>query len=193
VGAEDGLPVVSLASAAAWDAWLGEAGPASPGVWLRIARRGAPEPTLSYAEALEEALRHGWIDGRKGALDEHHWLQRFTPRRPGSRWSQRNRDAAERLIADGRMTPAGLAQVEAARADGRWERAYAGAASAVVPDDLRAALDAAPAAAEAFAGLDGANRYAVLYRVHDAKRPETRARRIAGFVEMLARGDRPHP
>ena len=193
MGAQDGLPVVSFASAAGWDAWLRDAGPASPGAWLRIAKRGAPHPTISYAAALEEALRHGWIDGRKEALDADHWLQRFTPRRRGSRWSQRNREAAERLIAEGRMAPAGLAQVEAARTDGRWERAYAGAATATVPDDLRAALDAVPAAAEAFAGLDGANRYAVLYRVHDARRPETRARRIAAFVEMLARGDRPHP
>lgn len=192
--ATDGLPVVSFASAAEWDAWLRtEADGERPGVWLRIAKRGAPAPSVSYADALEVALCHGWIDGRKNALDEHHWLQRFTPRRPGSRWSRRNRDTAERLIAEGRMAAAGRAAVEAARADGRWERAYAGAATATVPDDLRAALDAVPAAAEAFAGLDGANRYAVLYRVQEAVRPETRARRIAEFVDMLARGERPHP
>lgn len=191
--AEDGLPVVSFASAAEWDSWLAEAGTGSPGVWMRIAKAGAPRSTISYAEALEEALRHGWIDGRKSGLDDHHWMQRFTPRRPRSRWSQRNREAAERLMAEGRMTDAGLAQVEAARADGRWERAYPGPAGATVPADLRAALDAEPAAAAAFQGLDGANRYSILHRVEEARRPATRARRIAGFVEMLARGERPHP
>lgn len=188
----DGLPVVEAPSAQEWDAWLRAAGPESPGAWLRIARAGAAGPSASYAEALECALRHGWIDGTKAALDAGHWLQRFTPRRARSRWSRRNRETAERLIDEGRMEPAGLAQVEAARADGRWERAYHGMAGAPVPDDLRAALDAAPGAAAAFAVLDGANRYAILFRVEEARRPDTRARRIAGFVEMLARGDRPH-
>lgn len=187
----EGLPVLAFASAAEWDAWLARAD--GGGVWLRIAKRDAGVPGVSYDEAVVAALRHGWIDGRKARGDERSWLQRFTPRRPGSRWSQRNRDTAQRLIDEGRMAAAGLAEVESARADGRWDRAYAGAATITVPDDLREALDADPRAAREFAALDGANRYAILYRVHDAKRPETRARRIATFVGMLARGERLHP
>lgn len=189
VDEKGGLPVLAFGSAPEWDAWLTERGADSRGVWLRLAKRGADVTTVSYADALEVAIRHGWIDGQKGALDPRFWLQRFTPRRAGSRWSQRNRDTADRLIAEGRMAPAGLAEVEAARADGRWERAYAGAASAAVPDDLRQALDAVPAAAAAFAALDGANRYAFIYRVEEAARADTRARRIAHFVDMLARGE----
>jgi len=192
VDEKGGLPVVSFASAADWDRWLTEPGRAA-GVWLRIAKKGAGVASVSYAEAVEVAIRHGWIDGQKAPLDDRFWLQKFTPRRPRSRWSERNRDIAVRLVEDGRMTPAGLAEVEAARADGRWERAYAPASTATVPDDLREALDATPKAAEAFDALDGANRYAILYRVQDARRPETRARRIATFVEMLARGERLHP
>lgn len=186
-----GLPVLSFASAADWEAWLvsGE----GAGAWLTIAKRDSGLTSVSYDEALEVALCHGWIDGQKAGGDERTWLQRFTPRRRGSRWSQRNTAIAERLIAEGRMAPAGLAEVEAARADGRWDRAYAGAATITVPEDLRAALDASPAASEAFGALDGANRYAILYRVHDAVRAETRARRIADLVAMLARGERLHP
>lgn len=188
-----GLPVLAFASAADWDAWLHANGAEAPGVWLRLAKRDSGAVTVSYGEALEHALCHGWIDGQTARWDERFSLRRFTHRRPRSRWSLRNRETAERLIAEGRMTPAGLAEVEAARADGRWERAYAGAATIAVPEDLRAALDAEPAAAAAFADLDGANRYAILYRVHDARRPETRTRRIATFVEMLIRGERIHP
>ena len=189
---KEGLPVVSFSSAAEWDTWLAGGGPAA-GVWMRIAKKAAGVASVSYAEAVETAIRHGWIDGRKAPLDDRFWLQKFTPRRARSRWSERNRDIAVRLIEEGRMAPGGLAEVEAARADGRWERAYPPASTATVPDDLRAALDAAPTAAEAFAGLDAANRYAILYRVQDAKRPATRARRIATFVAMLARGERLHP
>ena len=187
----EGLPVVSFNSAAEWDAWLTKGGPAA-GAWMRIAKRGAGVASVSYAEAVETAIRHGWIDGQKAPLDDRFWLQKFMPRRARSRWSERNRDIAVRLIEEGRMAPAGLAQVEAARADGRWERAYAPASTASVPDDLRIALDATPSAAEAFEGLDAANRYAILYRVQDAKRRETRARRIETFVAMLARGERLH-
>ncbi len=150
-------------------------------------------PVVSYDEALEIALRHGWIDGQRAAGDDGSWLQRFTPRRRHSRWSRRNRDIAQRLVDEGRMTPGGLAEVEAARADGRWDRACAGAPTIAVLDDLREALEAAPRAARDFAALDGANRYAILYRVNDAKRSETRARRIATFVAMLERGERLHP
>ena len=185
-----GLPVLAFASAAEWDAWLVENAAAAPGLWLRLAKRDTGVVGVSYDEALEGALRHGWIDSQRAGLDDRFWLQRFTRRRSGSRWSQRNRATALRLIEEGRMAPAGQAEVHAAQADGRWDQAYPGAAATTVPDDLRAALDAAPSAALAFEGLDAANRYAILYRVHDAKRPGTRSRRIAQFVAMLERGDR---
>ena len=190
---QDGLPVAVFASHAAWIAWLTEHHASSTGLWLQIAKRGASLPSVTYEEALLGALAFGWIDGQKAPRDEAWWLQRFTPRRPGSRWSQANRDRAERLIAQGAMRPSGLSQVELARADGRWDRAYDGQRVATVPDDLRAALAANPAAEAFFATLDGANRYAVLYRVQDAKQPETRARRIERFVAMLASGETLHP
>ena len=156
------------------------------GVWLKTAKKGAPEPTISYAEALEEALCFGWIDGQKGPLDEHYWLQRFTPRKPGSKWSKINTEKAAALIETGRMQPAGLHEVERARADGRWDRAYASQATSAVPDDLRQALDANPAAAEFFETISRVNRYAILYRIHSVKRAETRARKIEQYVQMLA-------
>jgi len=185
---------VVFPSAAAFESWLAEHHTQSPGVWLRLRKQGSAAPgTVTYAEAVEVALCFGWIDGQKRSLDEDHWLQRFTPRSPRSRWSQINRAKALELIEQGRMRPAGLAEVERARADGRWEAAYAGARTMTVPDDLAAALAANPAAESFFATLDGANRYAVLYRVQDAKRPETRARRIATFVQMLAEGRKLHP
>jgi uncharacterized protein YdeI (YjbR/CyaY-like superfamily) len=148
---------------------------------------------VTYAEAVEAALCHGWIDGQKAKLDDARWLQRFTPRKRGSRWSRINRDKAEALIAAGRMRPAGLREIEAARADGRWDAAYDGQRTATVPEDLQRALDADPAARAAFDDLNSVNRYAILYRVQDAKRPETRARRIAQFTAMLARGEKLHP
>jgi uncharacterized protein YdeI (YjbR/CyaY-like superfamily) len=186
-------PLLELPDRQAWAEWLAEHGESSSGVWLKLARKGAAGRVLSYADALEVALCHGWIDGRAAAVDELHWRQRFTPRTPRSRWSKRNRARAEDLIARGEMAPAGLRAVEAARADGRWEAAYDSPATAEVPPDLRAALDADPAAGAAFEQLDAANRYAILYRVHDAKRPETRARRIERCVAMLERGERLHP
>jgi uncharacterized protein YdeI (YjbR/CyaY-like superfamily) len=185
----DELPLLSFEHAEAWSAWLAEHHAGAPGAWLRIAKAGSGATSVSYSEALDVALCYGWIDGQKGALDSTHWRQRFTPRGPRSRWSQVNRQRAEALIADGRMRPAGLAQVQAAQADGRWEAAYPGSRTATVPDDLRAALDAQPAAAAFFATLNSQNRFAVLYRVHDAKRPATRAARIEKFVAMLARGE----
>jgi uncharacterized protein YdeI (YjbR/CyaY-like superfamily) len=177
----------------AWHDWLAAEHERSDGVWLKLAKRGSGEASPTYDEALDVALCFGWIDGQKAALDDAWWLQRFTPRRPTSRWSQRNCDKAVALLDAGAMHPAGVAEVERARADGRWDAAYAGPATMTVPDDLRAALDAEPAAAEAFAGLDGRNRYSILYRVQDAKRPETRARRIARFVAMLGAGERLYP
>ncbi|HEY1480186.1 MAG TPA: YdeI/OmpD-associated family protein [Gaiellales bacterium] len=186
-------PRLRVATQTEWWSWLEANGTTSSGVWLELARKGSPVPTPTYAEAIESALCHGWIDGQKRALDADLWLQRFTRRGQQSRWSKINRDKATALIASGQMQPAGHAEVERARADGRWERAYAGAATIEVPADLRARLDETPAAAEFFATLNGVNRYAVLYRIQDAKRPETRARRIETFVEMLARGEKLHP
>jgi uncharacterized protein YdeI (YjbR/CyaY-like superfamily) len=189
----DELPILAFETPAVWERWLAAEHATAPGVWLKLAKRGSGHTSVSYAEALEIALAYGWIDGRKGRFDEAWWLQRFTPRRRGSRWSQVNRDKALALIAAGRMQPAGMREVERAQADGRWDAAYASQRTMTVPDDLRAALDATPAASAFFAALDSANRYAVLYRVQDAKKPETRARRIEQYVAMLAAGEKLHP
>jgi uncharacterized protein YdeI (YjbR/CyaY-like superfamily) len=189
----DDLPVLAFGSPQAWHDWLAGQHESSPGLWLKIAKKGAGSSTVSYAEALDCALCFGWIDGQKGRLDDEYWLQRFTPRKPRSKWSRINREKAEQLIAVGRMRPAGLREVEAARADGRWAAAYEGQATATVPPDLERELDRNPAAREFFATLTGVNRYAILYRIQDAKRPETRARRIATFVQMLAEHKTLHP
>ena len=182
-----------FAGQAEWRDWLAEHHASSDGVWIKFAKKGSGIPTVVYAEAVEEALIHGWIDGQAKRIDDDFYMQRFTPRRPRSIWSKINRAKAEKLIAEGRMAPAGLAEVERAKADGRWGRAYDSPTTAVVPDDLRTALDASPAAAQMFAELDGNNRYAILHRIQDAKRAETRARRIEQFVAMLARGETIHP
>lgn len=183
-----------MPDAAFWRKWLEAHHAESAGVWLVLSRKGVVEPTrLKYADALEEALAHGWIDGQVRPRDESTYRQRFTPRRRRSRWSRRNTQIAERLVAEGRMQGAGLAEMERAKADGRWDSAYAGPATIEVPADLLAALDADPAARAMFARLTSLNRYAILYRVHDAKRPETRARRIRRFVDMLARGETVYP
>jgi uncharacterized protein YdeI (YjbR/CyaY-like superfamily) len=180
------LPVLSVPSAAAWRQWL-EAGHAtSPGVWLKIARKGGAEAGISYPDALLEALCFGWIDGQKRGLDSDHWLQRFGPRRPGSRWSKINTEHADRLIGAQRMRPAGQREIDAARADGRWEAAYAGQRASQVPTDLAAALDANPEAAAFFTTISSANRYAIVHRIGAVKRPETRARKIAQYIQMLA-------
>jgi uncharacterized protein YdeI (YjbR/CyaY-like superfamily) len=185
-------PLLELPDRDAWADWLAQHGESSSGVWLKLARKDGGERSLTYAEALDVALCHGWIDGQKGGIDERHWRQRFTPRKPRSRWSKRNRQRAEELLAAGEMAPAGMREIEAARADGRWEAAYDSPATAEVPPDLRAALDADPAAREFFAGLDRANRYAILYRLQEARRPETRARRLEKFLVMLREGRRIH-
>jgi uncharacterized protein YdeI (YjbR/CyaY-like superfamily) len=189
----DECPVLALSSAAAWRAWLSSEAGSAPGAWLKIAKTGAAERTVSYAEALEVALCFGWIDGQKGGVDDEYWLQRFSPRRPGSKWSKINTEKAEALIEAGQMEAAGLREVEQAKADGRWERAYAGQRSATVPDDLRRALDANPEASAFFETISGANRYAILYRIGAVKRPETRARKIAEYVQMLAEHRTLHP
>ncbi len=189
---KSGLPVLPFASPAAFRAWLEEHHATSKGIWLKIAKKGSGTPTVTYAEALDEALCYGWIDGQKGALDEVFFLQRFTPRGPRSTWSKINVDKAEALAAAGRMRAAGRAEVEKAKADGRWEAAYDPQSKATVPADLQAAFDENPKAAKFFATLTGANRYAVLYRIHEAKKPETRAKRIEKFVGMLERGETVH-
>jgi uncharacterized protein YdeI (YjbR/CyaY-like superfamily) len=187
------LPIIAFGSASEWEEWLAAHGKDSQGVWLKFGKAGAPQPSVAKKDAVEIALCHGWIDGQLQRFDDHHFLTRFTPRRPRSKWSAINRETAERLIAAGRMTPAGLAEVERARGDGRWEAAYAPASRAAPPPDLIAALEASPGARQAFEALDAANRYAILYRIEEAARAETRAVRIAKFVAMLERGETLHP
>ena len=192
MAAPDDLPVLRFASQQQFEDWLEAEHLTAVGAYVTIAKKGAPEPTLAQSEMVESLLCFGWIDGRVQRLDEHHFLTRVTPRRSKSVWSQKNVEWVGRLLEAGRMRPAGLAAVEAAQADGRWDRAYAGPASITVPDDLAAALAGSPAAQREFEALDGTNRYAVLWRVHTAGTPETRARRIAACVEMLAEGRRFH-
>jgi uncharacterized protein YdeI (YjbR/CyaY-like superfamily) len=188
----DELPIHLFAGPEELEAWLEEHGDSCNGVWLKIAKKGTGKSSVTYAEALELALCFGWIDSQKRGFDEQYFLQRFTPRRPRGRWSKINREKAEALIAAGRIRPAGLAEVEAAKADGRWDAAYEGQRTAEVPKDLQRELDANPAAAKFFAGLDSANRYAIIYRLNDAKKSETRERRLRKFVAMLERGERIH-
>ena len=191
-GTKAGLPILSFTNGAELEAWI-LAHPEAPGLWLRIAKKDSGATSLGYPEALDIAICHGWIDGQKAPQDQTWWLQRFTPRRPGGRWSKINCGKAEALIAAGRMHPGGQAEVDAARADGRWDAAYAGQAVAEVPDDLRAALEASPAAATFFTTLSSVNRYAILYRIGSVKRAETRARKIAEYVAMLEAGRTIHP
>jgi uncharacterized protein YdeI (YjbR/CyaY-like superfamily) len=179
-------------NAKAFETWLKKHHATSDGLWLKIAKRGADEPSVTYPEAVEIALCWGWIDGQKKGLDDQHFLQRFTPRRARSIWSKINVDKVAALIEAGRMQPPGHAQIEAAKADGRWAQAYDGAKTATVPDDLVAALAASPPAKAFFATLNASNRYAVLWRIQTAVKPETRAKRIAQLVEMLARGETIH-
>jgi uncharacterized protein YdeI (YjbR/CyaY-like superfamily) len=177
----------------AWERWLAEHHDEPDGVWIKFARKGSGIPSVTQPEALETALRFGWIDGQARSLDERFYLQRFTPRRARSMWSKRNREIATALIAAGRMEPPGLREVERAKADGRWEAAYDAPSGATVPEDLQRELDANAQAAAFFATLDSRNRYAILHRIQTAKKPETRARRIATFVAMLAEGRTLYP
>lgn len=187
-----GLPVISFPDVAAFDAWLDAQPRSSPGLWLRLAKKGADFASLSRAGAIDAALCNGWIDGQLDRYDDVSWLVRFTPRKPASKWSEVNRTRALELIAAGRMRPAGLAEIDAAKADGRWDAAYAPASKAQPPPDLQAALDASPKAAAFFATLTGANRYAVIYRVSTVRTPDARQKKIARFVEMLERGETFH-
>jgi uncharacterized protein YdeI (YjbR/CyaY-like superfamily) len=193
VGADDGLPTIPFASAVEWEAWLEANHAASAGVWIKMAKKDTGIECVRSPEVLESALCFGWIDGRREALDERYFLQRYTPRRARSRWSRINREKAQLLIEAGRMRPSGLAEVERAQADGRWAAAYAGQKSITVPDDLQRELDGRPQANAFFGGLNSQNRYAILYRLQDAKKPETRARRLAQFVAMLEAGETIYP
>ncbi|WP_081269710.1 YdeI/OmpD-associated family protein [Variovorax paradoxus] len=183
---------VECADAASWTRWLERHHASAAGVWLRIAKKDSGIASIDHPAALEEALCWGWIDGQRKSDDAQYFLQRFTPRTRRSIWSQINRAKVLKLIDEGRMQPAGLAEIERAKADGRWDAAYEGVAAATVPPDLQAALDANKKAAKFFATLDSRNRFAVLFRTQGAKKPETRARRIAQFVEMLAKGEKIH-
>jgi uncharacterized protein YdeI (YjbR/CyaY-like superfamily) len=187
------LPLLTFPTSEDFGAWLANQPNDAAGAWIRLAKQGAPEPTLSKTDAIDTALAHGWIDGQIGRIDDHYFRTRFTPRRARSAWSQMNRERIEQLTAAGRMTPRGQAQVDQAKADGRWGAAYAPASRAAPDADLDAALDAEPAARVFFDALDSANRYAVLYRVHQAKTPDKRAAKIAEMVAKLARGETFHP
>ena len=189
----DGLPVMLFETQADFEAWLDEHHASASGAWLRLAKKASGLRSLSYGEAVEAGLCFGWIDGQKKGYDERSWLQRFTPRGPQSIWSKVNRAKAEALIAAGRVRPAGLAAVERARQTGRWDAAYDPASTATVPEDLQAALDASERANAFFKTLSGANRYALLFRIQTAKKPETRARRIQKFIDMLERGEKLYP
>lgn len=188
----DGRPVLRFADAAAFDAWLELHHATVGGVWLKMARASSGVPSITWATAVPVALSHGWIDGQNRRVDDAWFIQKFTPRRPRSAWSRINVRHVERLIAEGRMRPWGLAEVERARADGRWAAAYPGSASAEVPEELARALAASPAASAAFATLDARNRFAMVYRVQAGRQPATRARNAAKFVAMLERGERVH-
>lgn len=189
----DNLPIIAFASQQEWEAWLNEHRADAKGLWIKLAKKGADVPTISYAEALEVALCYGWIDGQKAAFDDQYWLQKFTPRGPKSIWSKVNRDKAEALLAEGRMQPAGIAQMERAQADGRWDAAYESQSKIAVPPDFQSELDKNQQAREFFDTLNSANRYAILFRIQTAKKPETRAARIQKFIEMLVQRQKIHP
>ena len=186
------LPILPFKTQRAFGAWLKKNHAASSGLWLKIAKAGA-YPSITYAEALEEALCYGWIDGQKKSFDAEWWLQKFTPRGPRSIWSQINRDKVLALIAAGRVQPAGLAAIEAAKKNGRWDAAYAGQRTAELPADFQAELDRRPQAKAFYATLNSANRFAIMFRLQSAKKPETRARRMQQFLEMLEKGEKLYP
>jgi uncharacterized protein YdeI (YjbR/CyaY-like superfamily) len=186
-------PQLAFSDERAWERWLAENHQTASGVWIAIAKKGSGIESVGYPEVLDSAICFGWIDARRQRLDETRFRQRFTPRRAASRWSRINREKAEALIASGRMRPAGLTEVERAKSDGRWEAAYEGQRTATVPEDLALALQRSPAAARQFEKLSSQNRYAILYRLQDARRAETRTRRLAKFIAMLEAGETIHP
>ncbi|WP_291692443.1 YdeI family protein [Bradyrhizobium sp.] len=187
------MPVIAFKSQSAFEAWLAAQGATTKGLWLKVAKKSSGIESVSRQEAVDAALCHGWIDGQLDSFDDNHWLIRFTPRQPTSKWSEKNRARALELIELGRICPAGLKEIERAKADGRWERAYEAQGTARVPDDLAAALASSRKAKGFFETLNSKNRYAILYRVHDAKRPSTRVARIEKFVAMLEEGRTIYP
>jgi uncharacterized protein YdeI (YjbR/CyaY-like superfamily) len=189
---KEDYPLRAFATARAFETWLARNHAEADGIRIEIAKKASGIRSVDYAQALEIALCYGWIDGQSKSIDEHWYWQRFTPRRAKSLWSKRNREIVARLTAEGRMQPAGQAEIDRAKADGRWDAAYDSPANAKVPDDLAAALRISPEAERAFASLGAQNRYAILHRLMIAKKPETRAKRIAVFVEMLREGRKPH-
>jgi uncharacterized protein YdeI (YjbR/CyaY-like superfamily) len=193
MSADDGLPIIQFANDREWEEWLERNHESARGVWIKMAKKASGVESVRYPEVLDTAICFGWIDHRREALDERFFLQRFTPRTARSKWSKINRDKVERLTAEGRMRPAGLAEVERAKSDGRWAAAYDGQARMAVPEDLARELEKRPDAKAFFEQLSSQNRYAILYRLNDAKRPETRARRLAKFVAMLEAGETLHP
>lgn len=187
------LSILPFVSKKKWTDWLVKQHDKSAGVWLKLAKKGAGIPSVTYDEAVDVALCYGWIDGQKGSFDDKYWLQKFTPRGPKSIWSKINTEKAERLIASGAMKPAGLKAIELAKQDGRWDAAYASQKNISVPDDFKTALDKNKKAKAFFATLNSVNRYAILFRIHNAKKAETRAKRIQQFVEMLERNEKLYP
>ena len=189
----DQLQVMPFETQQDWETWLKEHHADTKGIWLKLAKKAAGTPSVSYAEALDSALCYGWIDGQKASFDDKYWLQKFTPRGARSIWSKVNCDKATALIAEGRMQLAGLRQVELAKSDGRWETAYESQSKITIPDDFQRELDKNQRAKEFFSTLDSANRYAVLFRIQTAKKPETRSARIQKFIEMLSQHQKLHP
>jgi len=189
----ENLPIMSFETQQDWEAWLKEHHADPKGLWLKIAKKDTGIPSVSYAQALESALCYGWIDGQKASVDATYWLQKFTPRGPKSSWSQVNCDKATALLAEGRMQPTGIKQVELAKADGRWESAYAPQSKITIPDDFQRELDNNQKAKEFFSTLNSVNRYAILHRIQTAKKPETRSARIQKFIEMLANNEKIYP
>ena len=189
----DSLPIMSFETQQDWERWLTEYHTKTVGIWLKIAKKETGIPSVSYAEALDSAICYGWIDGQKASFDGTYWLQKFTPRRPKSIWSKVNCDKATALIAEGRMQPAGLQQVELAKADGRWDVAYESQSKITIPADFQHELDKNQKAMDFFSTLDSTNRYAILFRIQTAKKPETRSARIHKFIEMLAKNEKIHP
>lgn len=187
---KDGRPIIAFASQEEWEAWLEAEHGASGGIWIKLAKKGSGVPSIAFAEALESALCYGWIDSQAASLDDRFYLQRFTPRRARSKWSKINRDKIAELTRQGRMKSAGLEQVELAKADGRWDAAYSSPANMEIPVDLQEALERNANAAEFFATLNRSNRYAIIYQLEDAKKPETRVRRLEKFMGMLERGEK---
>ena len=193
MSAPQDLPVIVFSSRDAWEGWLAKHHATSSALWLKIAKKGSGIDTVSYAEALDVALCYGWIDGQKDTFDDDYWLQRFGPRKPKSKWSKVNCRKATELIEKGEMKPAGLREVERARADGRWDAAYDAQSTMTIPDDLQRELEKNDKARAFFSTLDSRNRYAILYRLQDAKKPETRARRLEKYVTMLNEQKRIYP